>query len=64
MPAIEEDPTEKPSALKLSPGEVATFGDVPLYDPWTVRTLFLEFEQADGEKELEVFQSTDVDTCQ
>jgi spore coat protein CotH len=33
---------------------------VPLYDPQTLRTLFLEFSDSDWEKELEDFHKTDV----
>ena len=32
-----------------------------MYDTGTLRTLFLEFESADWEKELEAFYSTDVE---
>jgi hypothetical protein len=46
---------------KVSPAEVKNFGDDPLYDPKTLRTLFLEFENADWEKELADFYHTDVE---
>ncbi len=46
---------------KLSPAEVQSFADAPLYDAFTLRTLFLEFEDADWEKELAEFKNTDVD---
>ncbi len=45
----------------VSPGDVPTFAGKPLYDPATVRTLFLEFEEPDWEKALEEFHDTDVD---
>ena len=45
---------------KLTPGEVKSFGDTPLYDSLTLRTFFLEFEDADWEKELADFKNTDV----
>jgi spore coat protein CotH len=34
---------------------------VPLYDPFTVRTLFFEFENSDWEQELAAFKNTDVE---
>jgi spore coat protein CotH len=46
---------------KLSPADVKTYPDVPLYDALTVRTFFLEFEDADWEKELTAFHRTDVE---
>jgi hypothetical protein len=46
---------------KLSPADVKSGGDAPLYDPQTLRTFFLEFEDADWEKELAEFKYTDVD---
>jgi hypothetical protein len=46
---------------KISPSEVKSGGDAPLYDPGTLRTLFLQFENADWEIELEDFYNTDVD---
>ncbi|MBI3416906.1 MAG: CotH kinase family protein [Verrucomicrobia bacterium] len=46
---------------KLSPTEVKSFPDAPLYDAQTLRTFFLEFEDADWEKELAEFKNTDVE---
>jgi hypothetical protein len=47
---------------KLTPAQVRTFNaDVPLYDPGTLRTLFLQFEDPYWETELEVFKGTDVE---
>ncbi|MCP4785979.1 MAG: hypothetical protein GY878_20760 [Fuerstiella sp.] len=45
----------------VSPSDVGSWGDAPLYDPGTVRTLFLEFEHDDWEQELAAFWHTDVD---
>ena len=45
---------------KISPTEVKA-SDAPFYDGKTLRTLFLEFENADWEKELSDFHETDVD---
>ncbi len=47
--------------VKLSPTDVKSFADAPLYDPQTLRTFFLEFANADWEKELEDFHNTDVE---
>lgn len=45
----------------VTPEDVAMHPDAPLYDPMTLRSLFLEFESEDWEKELESFHDTDVD---
>lgn len=52
--------TPQPGA-KLSPNDVPHYPDAPLYASNVIRTLFLEFENADWEKELEAFKNTDVD---
>ena len=54
-----EDPP--PPGPRLTPAEVKSFPDAPLYDPKTLRTLFLEFENADWEKEIADFYRTDVE---
>jgi CotH protein len=46
---------------KLSPADVKSFSDAPLYDMQTLRTLFLEFENGDWEKEVADFYNTDVE---
>lgn len=46
---------------QMTPSDVASYPDAPLYDPFTLRTLFLEFESNDWEDELEKFHDTDVD---
>ncbi len=46
---------------KLSPADVKSFPDTPAYDLGTLRTFFLEFEDADWEKELADFKDTDVE---
>ncbi|HKB02100.1 MAG TPA: hypothetical protein VKD90_07765, partial [Gemmataceae bacterium] len=46
---------------KVSPQDVATYPDKPLYEPTVLRTLFLEFENADWEAELQDFHGTDVE---
>jgi spore coat protein CotH len=45
----------------LSPSDVRKYGSEPLYDPKTVRTMFLQFENADWEQELAAFNNTDVE---
>jgi len=47
--------------IKLSPADVKSYGSEPLYEPGVLRTFFLEFENADWEKELAAFYHTDVD---
>jgi hypothetical protein len=46
---------------QVRPSDVKTFRNESLYDPKTLRTLFLEFENADWEKELADFYGTDVE---
>jgi hypothetical protein len=46
---------------KLAPAGVKSYASEPLYDPSTLRTLFLQFENADWEAELMAFNNTDVD---
>lgn len=46
---------------KLSPADVKSFPDAPLYDPLALRTFFLEFEESDWEKALAEFKGTDVE---
>jgi spore coat protein CotH len=46
---------------KVSPASVRSFPTGDLYATDTLRTLFLEFENADWEQELEAFNNTDVD---
>jgi hypothetical protein len=46
---------------RISPAEVAACTNAPLYDPMTLRTVFIEFEAGDWEKELSDFYNTDVE---
>jgi spore coat protein CotH len=46
---------------RISPADVKFFPDAPLYASNVLRTLFLEFEETDWEKELEDFHGTDVE---
>ena len=46
---------------RVTPADVRSGGKAPLYDAGTLRTIFLEFENADWEKELEAFNNTDVE---
>jgi len=46
---------------KLSPADVKSFPGAPLYASNVLRTLFLEFENVDWEKELADFKNTDVE---
>jgi hypothetical protein len=45
----------------LTPAQVETWPDRPLYDADILRTFFLTFENADWEAELEAFYNTDVE---
>ncbi len=51
--------TPQPGA-KVTVADAPTFPDKAFYDPLTLRTLFLEFESADWEKELTEFHNSDV----
>jgi hypothetical protein len=44
---------------KLTPADVKTYTDEPLYDPLTLRTLFFEFEDLDWEAQMADFHGTD-----
>lgn len=46
---------------KVSPADVPSFASADLYDPSVLRTVFLEFENTDWEKELADFNNTDVE---
>ena len=46
---------------KVTPAEVKNYSDAELYGGSVLRTLFLEFENADWEQELADFHGTDVD---
>jgi hypothetical protein len=47
--------------IPLKESDVTLFDQEPLYAPGVLRTLFLTFENADWEKELEAFRDTDVE---
>jgi spore coat protein CotH len=46
---------------RVAPADVKAYPDAPLYASNVLRAMFLEFEQADWEKELEDFHHTDVE---
>ena len=46
---------------QVSPYVVNEYRGIPLYDPGTLRTLFLQFPRTDWEQELAAFHGTDVD---
>ena len=56
--ADQAPPTPGP---RLSPADVKSYPDALLYDPQVLRTLFLDFENPDWEKELSDFYHTDVE---
>ena len=45
----------------VRPADARSGGKAPLYDTGVLRTIFLEFENAEWEKELEAFYNTDVE---
>jgi spore coat protein CotH len=45
----------------LSPQDVESYSDSPLYEPTVLRTLFIDFENDDWEAELQDFKGSDVD---
>ena len=46
---------------RLSPDDVKSYQGAALYDPATLRTIFLQFEEADWEQALSDFKNTDVE---
>ena len=56
-----ESVTNPEPGIRLTPKDVRTYPNAPLYDTQTLRTLFLNFESADWADELAVFYRTDVD---
>jgi spore coat protein CotH len=46
---------------KVSPADVTSYPKAPLYDVGTLRTIFLQFENADWEQELAAFHNTDME---
>lgn len=47
--------------VRLAPSDVKIYGDAPLYDSKSIRTLFLEFQDSDWEAEMGAFNNTDVE---
>jgi len=60
-PGGNESSSQPQPGIKLTPAEVAGVSNAPLYDEQVLRTLFLDFENADWEKELTDFHGTDVE---
>jgi hypothetical protein len=54
----EAPPTPGP---KLTPAQVKTYQSQPLYDMAVLRTIFIEFEDADWEAQMADFNNTDVE---
>ncbi len=59
VPRAGSEPTK--AGPRMSPADVKPAGDAGIFDGNTVRTFFLEFEDADWEKALTEFRFTDVD---
>jgi len=47
--------------VRLSPSAVKSYAGTPLYDPSTLRTVFLQFDDSNWEDELMAFKNTDVE---
>jgi hypothetical protein len=47
--------------IRLTSSDVRHYPDAPIYDPATLRTFFIEFENAEWEAEMVAFNNTDVD---
>lgn len=61
-PGPREEEAKTPEAgARISPADVEPAGSSDLYAAGTLRTLFLDFENADWEAELEAFHGTDVE---
>jgi len=54
-------PNKTEASPKIAPADVQKFGNEPLYDPFTLRTFFLEFEDADWQAEMAEFYHTDAE---
>lgn len=48
--------------ISLTPADVESGGDAPIYDIGTLRTFFLEFEESDWEAKMAAFKNTDIET--
>ena len=46
---------------KMTAAQVKSYANEPLYDPKVLRTVFLEFESSEWEKEMAAFNNTDVE---
>jgi spore coat protein CotH len=46
---------------RVTPADVKSYPNAPLYDPSIVRTIFLQFENNDWEQELAAFYNSDVE---
>ena len=46
---------------KITPADVRPYPTAPVYDLGTLRTIFLQFENADWEEEMSAFKNTDVE---
>ena len=57
---VDETQQTPEAGLALTPGDVKSYPGAPFYDQGVIRTLFMTFESADWEEELEDFHNTDV----
>ena len=61
FPGREGEQESAQPGQKLTPAEVKSFPEAGLYDPTTLRTLFLQFDEPNWEKQMAAFKNTDVD---
>ena len=61
LPAAVSPTAPAPTGRRLQPKDVAKYPGEPLYREDILRTLFLDFEDADWERELAFFYRSDVD---
>jgi hypothetical protein len=58
---VRGNPATGSAGRRLTPADVRPYPTTPIYDLGTLRTVFLEFENADWERELAAFYRTDVE---
>jgi spore coat protein CotH len=58
--AVSNKPAAIPPERRLTPAQVKSFSNEALYDPYTLRTIFLTFDTHTWEDELAVFKGSDV----
>ncbi len=62
-PGFGGDEPEVKAGPHIDPADVKIYSDKTLYDPLTLRTIFLDFDEKDWEDELADFHGTDVEVA-